>query len=449
MQSALDGRKDGVTASPRPRAATLLSGNTPAVLINLVVLSVTTNLMVVLVSALLAVEQSSVWFACVSASALLFVTDMGVSYAFSRHLAAARGPTRRGALLEGGQLVLRHFLRLSWLPFLLLASVFGTYLLSAWVSTDGSHSATRLIGLWVMVAAYTFLAVLAKFLQMANEGLGKLAHERLIVSACQAVTFIVGAVLLYRFRSIFVLPVTYLAGYAVQATLLYLLARGGTHDHHVAIDREAMTGLAQESRGLWFLNLATVASQNVQVMSLAFLATPASVATFFFLQRLCAGASNFLGIIPVIDRARITGHVERGEFDLARKVLWRNFAIVMAATAVVTALLVAAILMIDWLGWLKFRIPTLLLLLFATDLLFSSPLGVLGQYILAAGRNPLIPWTIACSALTILLQFALVPSFGAIGAISAFLTAQLATTYLANLYYFVRLLNDFRRQSDG
>lgn len=435
-------------------AAGLRRNRTAAVFANLIVLSVTTNLLVFLVAAMMDVRLSSLWFMCLSASSMLFVADRGISYAMSRLIARHRigkGPADIGAT---GTLVLRLFLTRAALPFTVLALALGAYIYFArHQSSEASETLLTIAGLWALVCAYMFLAVLSKYLQMTNEGLGKLADERYIVAICQIVATIAAAGALLVARQLWVIPVALLLGYAVQTLWLYRNMGPAAVEPGTTITAATLDEITYESRKLWHLNILVLISQNVQIMSLAFFASPASIAAFFFMQRLNSGAANVVGMIPIIDRGNITHHLSRGDAAHALAIIRRNLTLVILATLGCVVLLAGIVLLCNYFELVKFRIPGLLLALFCVDLAFAGILGALGQYVLASGENRFLPWVAACSVLTVALQFVLVPRFGAEGAIAAFVVAQSATVYVANIRYMVlavrRMRSDIRRAERG
>jgi O-antigen/teichoic acid export membrane protein len=418
---------------------TRLNNRTLAVFVNLGVLSITTNLIVFVVSATLDVKESSLWFMCLSASAFLFVADMGISYALSRYLARYRDDAGSSDIGSAGRLILRFFFRKALVPFGLLSIALGGYLVIARARWTGTlHDSVAIVCLWVMISAYMLLSVLSKYLQLANEGLGRLANERYITSFCQTLTFLLAAAAIVATRNIWLLPMAYLLGFTGQTVWLYRsTGPGRSHPSAVVIDEAALDSLKHESRNLWLLNVLTLISQNVQVMSLAFFADPTAIAAFFFMQRLAGGASNLVGIMAIIDRSRITYYLAQHEYDSVIAMLRRNFGLVLLATLFCVAALVAFILLCNIYGLLHFRVSGVLLLLFAIDMTFAGMLGALGQYILATGSNPFLPWVAACSVLTVGLQFALVPRFGAEGAITAFMLSQMVTVYVASVRHMI------------
>lgn len=419
-----------------------------AVFINIAVMSVSTNGAVVLVSALVDVRQAALWFMCLSTGAFFFLADAGVSYAFSRQLAHNRHAAASGTIGAGGGLMIRFFLRRSAMPFTILAVGLGAYLFLVRLHAEGDGRDWRqMTTLWSVVCFYMFFSVLSKFLQMANEGLGRLANERYIVSFCQIGILIVAIPAVYLTHSVYALGFVFCLGYALQATCLYLSTGPGSHPS--PISWAVLVRLRKDSMKLWLLNGLTQLSQNIQIMSLAFFLDMRAVAAFFFLQRLDSGASNLVGNIIIIDRAKISYSLGCGDYQMVLTLVRRNMNYVMLATAACCMMLGLLVWFCNAYGMLKFQVPYILLIMFILDLLFNGVFGVLGQYVLAVGRNPLLPWTAASSFATVALQFVLVPRFGSSGAIGAYILAQVSTLYVGNVIHLRRLLIDLRMARDG
>jgi hypothetical protein len=428
----------------------LLAHRSTAVFINMGVLLFTTNMTIFLIAALVDVGQSSLWFICLSAWGFLLVTDMGTSYPLSRLLALRRGTVPRLALGEAGSPLLRFFIKRVRFPFLLLGLVLLGYILVTQARTGANGKTLIEVSLlWVGVAAYGFLAMLSKLLQFTNEGLGKLREERLSTSAIQIVLFVGIAMALFITHSIWPLPFLYIAGFAVQSWVLYKTAKGKSKtEPQVNLDTAILQSLSGESRRYWLLAVFTTLSQSIQVMSLALLADPHAIAPYFFLQRLDSGIGNVLGFILVIDRSIITHLLGQRQNSAALAIMRRNHNIIIVVAMVGAIAMAVTVFACNGFNLLKFYIPTNLMTLFIVDLLLNGAFIILSQYLLATGENPFLIWIIACAVLTVALQFILVPRFGPMGAIGAYLLAQMLTIYPSNIYYYLRMVRRLRQPVD-
>jgi O-antigen/teichoic acid export membrane protein len=145
------------------------------------------------------------------------------------------------------------------------------------------------------------------------------------------------------------------------------------------------------------------------------------------------------------DRALLTQELAAGRFSSAYARVKRSTSIVATGAVVVT---LCFSIWGKWIvtTWLRNpgAIDDVTVHLLALNAGFSIFTGLVGQLVLATGRNPFVPSVLAAGAINVTLLLVLVPALGIRGAALASLISGLMSSYPYNIYQGLKTLRAIR-----
>lgn len=396
-------------------------------------------------------EAAGTWFTLQSLFAFAVLAEFGtqiagarqIAYSFAAHLrdherigAAYFIDTRTGLAGVSDIMALLGYLRRYTLSLCaILCGALALALEFNHLTSDAMKNTAMLSWLFMFAAA---LAQVDGFrYQSALEGVGRVAQERVVAATISMVTSlaIVAAILLSH--SIIIMAMTWAIGMlATRFGLKRTFENSIGSLPAAAIDCErSASSMLQVSGKIWLLSVGATATRWAQVPIISLMLGLENLPGYYLSLKILNITSTSLGVFVQADRALFTQDLAMGNYFPAKARLRRCIFLILSGSIVLGIAFAASghWLITNWLRNPEAITPETVYIL-AVDTSLTTFCGLFGQFIIATGRNPFIPTTLASGAINVILLVILLPSFGLSGAAISSLCAGLLTNYPYNIY---------------
>jgi O-antigen/teichoic acid export membrane protein len=430
----------------------------------LAVTSVGAAIVVAAAARYLPTEQAGIWFTLQSVVAFALLGDLGLSVTGVRQMAHsyaaaldARGSwirvsgmveTRTGlAGISDVMAALRYLRRYTFPLCGLIGATLGVILFS-----HGSISTpTRVTA--ILACAIMIVATLGQLdglrYQAALEGIGRIDVERNVLSATYLLTYAVIVAVMLATRNIAAMALVWLCGtlagrFALRLILKRMVGVLPPASSDARVNAHAMLRV---SASVWLVALGAAVTIYSQAPAINLFLGAAALPGYYLAYRVLSTAGSSLAVIIQADRALFTQELAAGRLASAYARV-RRCTILLAAGS--TAMAVSFMIAGRWLitTWLRnpSAIDEVTVRILAVDAGLTTFVGLIGQFVLASGRNPFVPSVILSGVFNVVLLLVLVPALGIRGAPLASLGAGLLTSYWYNLYQGAKMIKSLRAQ---
>jgi O-antigen/teichoic acid export membrane protein len=300
---------------------------------------------------------------------------------------------------------------------------------------------------WALMTGTTLIQIDGVRHQATLEGVGRIDVERLVLAAAYVLTFgcLIGVTIFTK--SIVAMSMTWMVGTLVGRACLRMAVKrllGRLPPPLPSADQRGVAMLGISFR-VWLVSLGAAAAVHSQALSVGLFLGAAALPGYYLAHKMLEALTSSLAVVVQADRALLTQELAAGRFSSAYARVKRSTSIVATGAVVVT---LCFSIWGKWIvtTWLRNpgAIDDVTVHLLALNAGFSIFTGLVGQLVLATGRNPFVPSVLAAGAINVTLLLVLVPALGIRGAALASLISGLMSSYPYNIYQGLKTLRAIR-----
>jgi len=405
-------------------------------------------------------HQAGIWFVFQAFLVSIMLTDFGVSFVITRQIAFSLFFRKQGSLANTDFIETRpgwdgvaDVVRLSrtivwWTSMIVLVLAGVVYLGALYFSKMGAYFNQNTAIAWGFLGIALFSAVQAKTDQSLIEGLGRVDLTRFIVGTCQGLMG-AGFVLILCLGAQLPEMAMMMASFTcLQFCALRMCARflaKGRLSNSQRLPKDVVFRFLKIAWPVGLMNLSSYLVSCIQVPLLGWIKGPEVVPAFYLAQKIGQTMNQVVSQI-------VSAQLPLFTHDLAAGGLMASFRrmkrIILFGT--VTALVInlcylwGSPILARFLAPAKGYVDLLTLGLMGCDYFIMASAVVVGQFVLASGRNPFLISTLLNGVLNIVFLAVLYPLYGLVGIPLASLSSGLLTNYWYNLFKGYQLMKDLK-----
>lgn len=409
----------------------------------------------------LGAEATGIWLSFQGFVMLAGLADFGVGIAVTRQAAHCLGSdsseSSSGDFLWFGKgwdgvLSLWQHASAIYRVTVVIAFLFGILVYETIVVhtklTDGDASAQRL--LWILMLTVPCMLLFAGRSVAIVNGVGCILYTRVFAGlyfGAQTILLIGAAIwtksILMMAATSVIITLAYSAGVTIFAKAIIKEKVG---ERSVATWNTTLClSFLKVALPLGFVNLGAFLTTSVQVPLVGAILGPASVAPFFLAQKIAQFSIQAALQFSAPKTISFSELVGKRSFEMAhlsmQQTLRKGWLLVFTSQILFVFVLspLAPMLLAG-----KEYPSFLVIFLLGFDYALMGSVSMVGQFVLAFGKNPFLWSTLASGILNLSLLFILTPKFGLVGIPAASILAGLLTNYWVNPLWGFRILRSLK-----
>jgi hypothetical protein len=305
---------------------------------------------------------------------------------------------------------------------------------------------------WSIMAISAVLQCRVSRIFAVIDGIGEMHYTRLMQTGLQ-LSGLVGVFLsLVLTKSLTVMVSSWVISQAVAAVFIGRFSKkllNNSIKNDLISKNKIEKIYKSEINKMWMLSIGSVMSQLMVLPVLNFSGAKNSVTEFFFLQRIFSVCSMAVSMIALVVRPKFIINISKGE-----RLESRRIAIGAAKKSWLLTIMLAIAITSTYFLCVRYNIvakkyiaTSAVFFIMLADYFISCSTSVLGQFVIAYGRNPFAKSVFVNGILTAILLYLLVPIYGALGGALSIMLAGVISTYWLSAFEFYNIIESLKYEA--
>lgn len=410
--------------------------------------------------------EAGLWFAFQTLLAVVTLTDFGFSYVIARQVAYCLGKKSNdsnesdsdfintqpgwkgvGEIYGVAKILFKRITLVGVLLLIVLHEIVIPF------TRLGEIKGVHITLAWYLLGISTLISLQAKLNQAVIDGSGRMYITKALIGTFQILigAGVIGSLYIYPKISVIaavILMLSILQYVALKVVLNIVSEKQLRASAGNANEKELLSRLWKIAAPIGIVSSASYCITSIQVPMVGAILGAAAVTPFYLAQRI---AMVFMQAIVQIYHPQIpifTMDFSRGDFQRAHMRIKRTLILIVsvAFSAFLIFYIASPFLVKLWVGEGRY-VTNDVLLLMSMDYFILCVASVLGQFVLASGRNPFVISTLINAAFNLTLTVIFCFKFGLLGLPMSTLISGLISNYWFITYHGFKLLSELRQKA--